>query len=117
MAPLSLSSLKVARSHMLRQRGQFKTQHASKYLQQLCKHFAHKVDVTYDLTQGDVDFPFGKARLQAREDAIFAEITGESEAALASGRAVIDVHLKTFAFRESFEGMDWQAASGLPPQS
>lgn len=101
---------------MFKQSGQFETQHASKYLQQLCKHFAHKVEVTYDTAQGEVDFPFGKASLQATDGALCAEISGETETALAKARAVIDVHLKTFAFRESFEQMDWQAVCGLPAQ-
>ena len=33
------------------------TENASKYLVQLCKHFAHKVDVDYDQTQARVEFP------------------------------------------------------------
>ena len=36
----------------MREIGTFTTPNASKYLQQLCKHFAHKVDVEYDETRG-----------------------------------------------------------------
>lgn len=36
----------------LQQTGTFMTPNASKYLQQLCKHFAHKVAVVFDETEG-----------------------------------------------------------------
>ncbi len=93
---------------MLKQTGSFKTQFASKYLQQLCKHFAHKVKVEYDSQQGDVNFPFGKACLFAQEGALIVHISAEDDDALAKARSVIDVHLKTFAFREDFDEMEWR---------
>ncbi|MDE4134504.1 DUF2218 domain-containing protein [Phaeobacter sp. QD34_3] len=92
---------------MLRQTGRFETRHASKYLQQLCKHFAHKVEVNHDSSAGQVAFPFGPAHLRATEQALVAEISGADDAALSRGRGVIDSHLKTFAFREDFETMTW----------
>ena len=33
------------------------TAHASKYLQQVCKHWEHNLAVTYDALQGTVAFP------------------------------------------------------------
>ena len=93
---------------MRKQTGQYETQHASKYLQQLCKHFRHKVNVTYDIQQGDVAFPFGKATLEATDEALVVVISGEDDNALTRGRMVIDSHLKRFAFREKFESMAWQ---------
>lgn len=43
------------------------TANASKYLQQLCKHFAHKVEVRFDETEGHCALPparrsFGRTR-------------------------------------------------------
>ena len=102
---------------MLKQTGHFETPHASKYLQQLCKHFGHKVEVSFDAAQGKVAFPFGPATLHATEERLSAGISGRDEAALARARAVIDAHLKTFAFREDFEQMAWQPTEELPPQA
>lgn len=99
---------------MLQQTGSFATAHASKYLQQLCKHFAHKVSVTYDSTRGDVDFPFGAAQLMANDTALTVALSGADEATLERARSVIDVHLRTFAFREDFTAMDWQPTSPAP---
>ncbi|AHD11550.1 DUF2218 domain-containing protein [Phaeobacter gallaeciensis] len=101
---------------MFTQTGRFETRYASKYLQQLCKHFAHKVEVTYDTMYGNVAFPFGKAVLHAKDGALVAKISGTDETALARARSVIDVHLRTFAFREEFQQMDWCTETGLPPQ-
>lgn len=99
---------------MFQQTGNFATAHASKYLQQLCKHFAHKVSVTYDDTRGDVDFPFGTAQLLADDSGLTVTLNCAENATLERARSVIDVHLKTFAFREDFTAMDWQPASPAP---
>ncbi|WP_417475588.1 DUF2218 domain-containing protein [Leisingera sp.] len=93
----------------MRQTGRFETVHASKYMRQLCKHFAHKVPAACDETEGCVQFPFGPATLHASATELRAEITSPDNAALERGRAVIDSHLKTFAFREGFNQMDWAA--------
>ena len=45
----------------LHQTGTFQTPQASKYLQQLCRHFAHKVAVEYDASQGRAALPPGPA--------------------------------------------------------
>lgn len=59
--------------------------------------------MSYDTEQGDATFPFGAARFRAGEGVLAAEVSDRGETALARARAVIDVHLKTCAFREKFE--------------
>lgn len=88
-----------------------KTRNASRYLKQLCKHFAHKVPVDYDAAEGRVAFPFGQCRMAATDDVL--EISGqvEREDMLARMEAVIGEHLKVFAFRESLT-CDWQRDAG-----
>lgn len=90
--------------------GVFPTQHASKYLQQLCKHFAHKVEVDYDDTTGKAALPPGPAELHATDSDLTVHITGKDDEALKVARYIIDSHLERFAFRENFETMDWHAA-------
>ncbi|MBO9409612.1 DUF2218 domain-containing protein [Shimia sp. R9_1] len=93
---------------MRKQNGRFETLHARKYLQQLGKHFAHKVEVSFSETYCCVSFPFGQATISASETALDVSLSGETEEALSRGRLVIDSHLKRFAFREAFEEMKWQ---------
>ncbi|SPJ25303.1 DUF2218 domain-containing protein [Palleronia abyssalis] len=89
-------------------RGTFKTGEASRYLRQLCKHFSHKVDVTFDAHHGDVQFPFGTADLEAGQDALVATINAKTAEDLGRAQHVIDDHLKRFAFREKCDGMSWE---------
>ncbi len=92
---------------LLTQTGRFETENASKYLQQLCKHFAHKIDVRYDAVSGEIKLPPGPARLAADETSLTVEITADDAESLERARHIIDDHLKRFAFREGFEAMAW----------
>ncbi|TNJ48406.1 DUF2218 domain-containing protein [Phaeobacter sp. B1627] len=96
---------------MYKQLGQRATPNASKYLQQLCKHFGHKVDVTFDETQGRICFPFGPVHLSATDTTLQADVIGEDEDSLSRARQVIDSHLERFAFREDFSALDWGPAT------
>lgn len=91
----------------LQQTGTFMTPNASKYLQQLCKHFAHKVAVVFDETEGRAALPPGPALLSASDAALLVEISAQTEEQLAKARFIVDDHLKRFAFREGCEGMTW----------
>ena len=94
----------------LQDTGTFQTPNASKYLQQLCKHFAHKIEVEFDETSGRAALPPGPATLTATDDGLRVEISAETDEGLQRARGVIDDHLKRFAFREGFEHMAWTAA-------
>ena len=86
----------------------YPTAHASKYLQQLCKHFAHKVEVEHDETAGRCALMSGVAELRAEADALHVRITAEDPKSVIQTRFAIDSHLVTFAHREGFLGLDWQ---------
>jgi hypothetical protein len=90
--------------------GTFTTPNSSKFLGQLCKHFSHKVEATFDETSGTVQFPFGPAVLSAAEDALSVRFEDLDANAIDSAKHVIDSHLETFAFREKFKQMDWASA-------
>ncbi|KIC20021.1 DUF2218 domain-containing protein [Leisingera sp. ANG-Vp] len=98
---------------MLNDQGRFETPNAEKYLQQLCKHFSHKVDVQFDTRQGTIALGTGPAALHAADGVLAAEISAPDAAELNHARQIIDTHLARFAFREDFEGMAWQ--SGAAP--
>jgi len=93
---------------MLTSTGRFDTPNAQKYLQQLCKHFAHKVEVQFDAARGTIALGMGPATLHATDGALTAEVTAPTPEELDHARQIIDNHLARFAFREEFEAMAWQ---------
>lgn len=92
----------------------FATPRASQYLQQLCKHFAHKVEARFDETFGEVEMPGGRIRLRAEADALHVAVEGETTTAFLQARHVFEEHLVRFAFRENAGPLDWRAASPAP---
>ena len=95
---------------MTRTTGTFETPNASRTLQQLCKHFGHKVETTFDETSGTIAFPAATATLEATPTRLTVALDAPTPDEAARMRAVIDSHLGRFAFREGFEGMAWQDA-------
>ena len=87
--------------------GRFQTPNASRYLQQLCKHFAHKVEVRYDPHRGEATLPAGPATLIATDTELVVTVTAGDRIGLEKSRSVIDTHLERFAFREAFKALNW----------
>lgn len=85
----------------------YPTEHASKYIGQLCKHFAHKVDVSWDETTGNAALPSGPAVLTAAPEGLSVRVQADDAKGIIHARFVIDSHLVNFAHREQFTGLDW----------
>lgn len=92
---------------MLTKTATYETEHGKKYLQQLCKHFAHKIDVEYTDTHGECALPPGPAIMDADDKSIRINITAETEDGLKLAQHIIDSHIIKFAFREELESLDW----------
>lgn len=86
------------------------TASASKYLQQLCKHFAHKVPAEWDPHKGEVSFPFGFCRMDATDTELKIRCEADEDLKMARLQAVIDNHLERFAWREELK-LQWQSAT------
>lgn len=84
------------------------TERASIYLQQLCKHFAHKRPVTFTPEQGEIRFEIGTCQLEAKGRMLTLKAEASDDASLAQLRDVVDRHLLRFAFREP-PVIAWQA--------
>jgi hypothetical protein len=93
---------------MLTSTTRFETPNASKYLQSLCKHFAHKVSVDYDDKAGKADLPPGPATLQADSAGLDIQVTGPDQEGLNRAKHIIEDHLLRFAFREEPEALTWK---------
>ncbi|MEM5501628.1 DUF2218 domain-containing protein [Ahrensia kielensis] len=80
---------------------QITTERANGYLQQLCKHFGHKVEVQFDPKSGLIKLPFGTCALNADQNILDMTVSAETQAELTKVRRVIASHLERFAFREN----------------
>lgn len=85
------------------------TASASRYLQQLAKHWSHKMEVAFTTEEGTIAFPNG-ARLEMRADTDTLDLAlhvpdGEDMARM---REVVSSHLDRFAFREAPLTFDWR---------
>jgi len=85
------------------------TGHASRYLQQLCKHFAHKLPVTFDPEQGVINFAMGTCRLTAGSADLRLEIEAPNPDDIERLANVVASHLVRFAFREEMH-VEWREA-------
>lgn len=86
-----------------------RTEHASRYLQQLCKHFQHKRPVTFDPHSGLIDFPVGECRLAAEGETLTLRLKAGSDEDMERLKDVVARHLVRFAFREEMQ-IDWRPA-------
>lgn len=87
------------------------TASASRYLQQLCKHWSHKFEVTFDDSRGHISLPFGKLDLIASPEMLTVSITAPEDADFAQAQKVVEEHLNRFAFREGELIFDWRPPS------
>lgn len=95
------------------------TESGSRYLQQLCKHWSHNLQVQYDEQKGEVVFPHdirgsnwasdGKLSMTAQQDHLDLQIDASSEDHLAALKDVVQSHLDRFAFREAPLSYDWKS--------
>lgn len=84
------------------------TLHGSKYLQQLCKHWSHRFEVTFDPQAGQIDFGDGQSvNLAAHPEQLEISITDTTGDRLERLETVVADHINRFAFRETLV-YDWK---------
>ncbi len=76
------------------------TKEGSSYIRKLCRHFVHKVPVSYTETTGRAELPSGLCLMQANENELQFHISASSVEAIAKAEDVVVRHLVQFAFRE-----------------
>ncbi|MFT4117562.1 DUF2218 domain-containing protein [Bradyrhizobium sp.] len=85
------------------------TDRASIYLQQLCKHFAHKLPVEFTPERGTIPFTVGTCRLEAAGETLTLKAEAENADLLTQVEGIVERHLVRFAFRDPPK-IVWQAA-------
>ena len=76
------------------------TASASRYLQQLCKHWAHKFPVEFTPEKGRIELPSAVCTMEAGADALTVTATVIDAAELSRIKEVIEKHIVRFAFKE-----------------
>ena len=99
---------------------QVPTAHASRYLQQLCKHWGHNLAVEFNAQIGRVVFPRDARGADWPGDGVFSMIAGPEALAcridatspgqLEGLKGAVERHLNRFAFREGELAFDWHDA-------
>ena len=87
------------------------TASASRYLQQLCKHWSHKFAVEFTPQHGTI--PFDATRvctLDASPERLALRIDAADDSTLERMQGVVIEHLKHFAFREELGDVKWERA-------
>jgi hypothetical protein len=94
------------------------TKSGSRYLQQLCKHWAHDLAVEFTAEHGTVTFPRdargadfpGDAvvTFDTAADALSVRVEATSAEQLAAIEGAVARHLDRFAFREAPLPFDWR---------
>lgn len=83
------------------------TPQGSRYLQQLCKHFAHKLPVECDPNAGKISFSIGDCDLRADGESLKLDLTAPDGSKMTQLKDVVVRHLLRFAFREDM-AIAWQ---------
>ena len=81
------------------------TAHASRYLQQLCKHWSHKFPVEFTAQNGRIEMSAAVLILDADAEGLGLRLDSEPQN-LTRMEDVVAEHLKRFAFREEL-AFDW----------
>ena len=78
----------------------------SRYLQQLCKHWGHKYEVTFDPKHGEIALPFGPLVMDATPEQLTVVLETHDPASIDRFEGVVAEHVQRFAFREQL-AFDW----------
>jgi uncharacterized protein len=70
------------------------------YMRQLCKHFGHKVDASFDDDSGHIQFEFGRCELHTSAGTLRLEVSAADPESHERMERVIGSHLERFGRRD-----------------
>ena len=78
-------------------------------MQQLAKHWSHRMTVAFSPEEATIDFPSGaKLAMRADSDTLDCVLTVPEDGDMARMRQVVEEHLNRFAFREGPLTFEWR---------
>jgi hypothetical protein len=96
------------------------TKNASRYLQQLCKHWSHNLQVEFTVQRGTIIFPRdargaewpgdATVTLIAHPDSIECRVEATAPGQLEGLKGAVERHVDRFAFREAPLAYAWTPA-------
>ena len=85
------------------------THSASRYLQQLAKHWSHKMTVVFSEEEGRIDFPGGSHLvMRADSESLDLELSVPEGEDADRMREVVENHIDRFASREAPLTCEWR---------
>lgn len=94
---------------MTSETGRAATASASRYLQQLAKHWAHNNEVTFDDQSADIALRGNRVEMRAEPAALVVTLTTGPEGDTVRLRQIFENHINRFAFREAPLPFEWTA--------
>lgn len=77
------------------------------YMRQLCKHFGHKIDASFDDDSGHIQFEFGRCELHAAARTLTLDVSAPDAESHQRMENVIGSHLERFGRRDELS-VAWQ---------
>jgi hypothetical protein len=86
------------------------TEHGSRYLTQLCKHWSHKFEVSHDAALGRIVLPLGVCVLTASPQALQVALDTDAADEITRFEDVVATHINRFAHKEGELAFAWVRA-------
>lgn len=83
------------------------TETPARYISRLCKHFAHKVSVSFDEQQGRIEFERGIGLLQADAGGLTLSVQAEDAESIEQLKDVLERHFIRVAWQQELT-LHWQ---------
>lgn len=78
----------------------------ARYISRLCKHFAHRVPVSFDEKQGRIEFDLGLGLLHAEGDGLTLAVESQSPEGLERLKEIVGSHFVRVAWQEELQ-LEW----------
>ena len=79
----------------------------ARYISRLCRHFAHKLTVSFDEHRGSIRFDAGHARLHTGSGGLTLTVEAASQADLHRLQHVVASHFERFAWQDALQ-LEWK---------
>ena len=79
----------------------------ARYISRLCKHFAHRVPVSFDEKQGRIEFDLGLGLLHAEGDGLTLAVESQSPEGLERLKEIVGSHFVRVAWQEELQ-LEWR---------